>query len=620
MAPIIPLGTSPPSGFIKRLLRVAGALIAVIAMGPEAQAVFSYETVPVGNLNNASDGVTGYGSVPYEYRIGKYEVTIRQYVNFLNAVAQTDTYSLYSTSMETDPNIAGIRRYGSPGSYTYSPITPVGLTPTGTTVSAENRPVSYVSWFSAARFANWMSNGQGSGSTETGAYSLGGQTSGTVPALSPGAQFYIPTENEWYKAAYYSPALNSGSGGYYKYATQSDAVPGNRVGSQPNQANYRNNTYSVPQDPINPAGRSQNYLTDVGSFTASGSFYGTFDQNGDVAEWVHVAETSQEIIRGGSWKDTYSKLDSSSSVLAGSSLQGSQYGFRLASLKAVNPGGPDPHGGGPGPRSITINVASGTQTQTQAGYPMLSGATPVEKTGVGTLIVDQANPLTGTTTVQQGTLQLANGEALASSKIVPLAGGTVSLARYLETSVGSLAPNAGGLVNLANGKVTVASGLTATELAAAIVSGRAEGSWTGTSGITSSAAASDVASTVPRAVGWLDNGDGSVTAAFAAPGDTNIDCQVDILDAGNFLSFGKFDSGLPATWLEGDFNYDGVADVLDAADFFGTGLYDAGNYNATPNMASGGVAAVPEPKSTVAVLLTTACGVLVVQRNRRHVL
>jgi autotransporter-associated beta strand protein len=264
--------------------------------------------------------------------------------------------------------------------------------------------------------------------------------------------------------------------------------------------------------------------------------------------------------------------------------------------------------------TITINVGSGTQTQTQAGYPLLSGTTSVEKTGAGMLVVDQANTLTASTTVQQGTLQLANGSALGASRIVPVAGGTVSLAPYLQTTVGGLAPNAGGLVNLGNGLVTVASGLTATELVTAIVAGRADGSWTGTSGITSSVAASDVASSVPRAVGWLDNGDGSVTAAYAAPGDTNIDWQVDVLDAGNFLTFGKFDTGLPATWLDGDFNYDGVVDVLDASDFFGTGLYDAGNYN-TPSTMASGVAAVPEP--VVWPLIATAFGIVAV-RGFRH--
>ena len=266
------------------------------------------------------------------------------------------------------------------------------------------------------------------------------------------------------------------------------------------------------------------------------------------------------------------------------------------------------------PSAITINVASGTQTQTQAGYPTLSGSTPVIKTGGGTLVITAANTLTGSTSVQQGALQLANGSALGSSTVIPVAGGTVSLAPYLQTTVGGLAPNAGGLVDLGSGLVTVASGLSPTDLVNAIVTGRGDGSWTGTSGITSSVAATDIASSIPRAVGWLDNGDGTVTAAFAAPGDTNLDWQVDVLDASNFLSFGKFDSGLPATWLEGDFNYDGVVDVLDAADFFGTGLYDAGNYN-TPPGASGAVAAVPEPSGLA--LLACVGGIAVAAYRRR---
>ena len=269
--------------------------------------------------------------------------------------------------------------------------------------------------------------------------------------------------------------------------------------------------------------------------------------------------------------------------------------------------------------AITINVGSGTtQTQTQAGYSTLSGSLPLVKTGGGTLVITAANTLTGSTSVQQGTLQLANAAALASSRIVPLAGGTVSLAPYLQTTVGGLAPNAGGLVDLGNGLVTVAGGLTPTDLVTAIVAGRGDGSWTGTSGITSSVAAADVAASLPRGVGWLDNGDGSVTAAFAAPGDTNLDWQVDVLDASNFLSFGKFDSGLAATWLEGDFNYDGVVDVLDAADFFGTGLYDAGNYN-TPPASAGGIAAVPEPSLATAGLLVVGVSLLLARRQRSRV-
>ncbi|MFM7205080.1 MAG: PEP-CTERM sorting domain-containing protein, partial [Planctomycetaceae bacterium] len=260
-----------------------------------------------------------------------------------------------------------------------------------------------------------------------------------------------------------------------------------------------------------------------------------------------------------------------------------------------------------------INVGSGTQTQTQAGYPLLSGTTPVEKTGAGTLLVDLANTLTASTTVQQGTVKLANGSALGASRIVPVAGGTLSLTPGLQTAVGGLAPTAGGLVDVGNGMVTVAAGLSATDMVAAIVTGLGDGSWNGPSGITSSVAA---ASGGDRTVGWLDNGDGSVTFAFAAAGDTNLDWQVDILDAANFLSGGKFDSGSPASWNEGDFTYDGVVDVLDAASFLSTGLFDAGAYNAAAPTA-GGIAAVPEPAAWP--LAAAALGCIAARRVRRRV-
>ena len=264
---------------------------------------------------------------------------------------------------------------------------------------------------------------------------------------------------------------------------------------------------------------------------------------------------------------------------------------------------------------IIIDVASGTQTQTQAGYPLLAGATPVQKTGAGTVVIDQANTLTGSTTVQQGRLTLANSSALASSKLIPLAGGTVSLSPGLQTTVGGLAPTAGGLVDVGNGMVTVATGLPAVDMVAALLTGRGDGSWTGTSGITSSTAAAELSQSIPRTVGWLDNGDGSVTFAYAAPGDTNLDWAIDILDAANFLALGKFDTGEPATWLEGDFDYDGTVDILDAADFLATGLFNAGNYNASPTSA-GAVAAVPEPATWAIVSVMLTAGLVARLRRR----
>jgi fibronectin-binding autotransporter adhesin len=270
---------------------------------------------------------------------------------------------------------------------------------------------------------------------------------------------------------------------------------------------------------------------------------------------------------------------------------------------------------GTAPSVITINVASGTQTQTQAGYPLLSGTVPVLKTGTGTLVVDQANTLTGSTTIQGGRLQLATGDALQTSRLVPVAGGTLTLSSALQATVGGLAANAGGLTDVGNGLVTVASGLSTADMLTALLAGRGDGSWTGTSGITSSVAQADLLASIPRTVGWLDNGDGSVTFAYAAPGDTNLDWTVDILDAANFLAGGKFDSGLPASWIEGDFGYDGVVDILDAAEFLSTGLFDAGPYNGSSGAAA--VTAVPEPTALAALAVAAVVAGVATRRRRR---
>jgi hypothetical protein len=104
----------------------------------------TYEMVTVGDPGNAGDtrpGVNtfGKGSVAYSYQIGKYDVTIGQYAAFLNAVAATDTYSLYNSNMGSDGHIAGIQQNGSVGSYTYSVIAPSGATPPGAPAIARSR-------------------------------------------------------------------------------------------------------------------------------------------------------------------------------------------------------------------------------------------------------------------------------------------------------------------------------------------------------------------------------------------------------------------------------------------------------------------------------------------------
>ena len=255
---------------------------------------------------------------------------------------------------------------------------------------------------------------------------------------------------------------------------------------------------------------------------------------------------------------------------------------------------------------VTVAVSSGTQAQTSAGYSNLSftTASSVTKTGGGTLVLDQANSMTGTITIQGGSVQLSGSvNAAAAATIRPEAGGTLTLDPYLQTSIDGLQPLAGGLTNVGTGMVTVAAGgLSTADMVSAIVLGRNGGSWNGATGITSSEAAAGGGS---RAVGWIENGNAvanmsSVTFAFAALGDTNLDWTVDINDAANFAAASKYDTGLPATWSEGDFNYDGIVDIQDVADFSSTGLYDTGPYN--PPSVSTTVAAVPEPSSVGAVV------------------
>jgi len=252
-------------------LSVVVAVAAMIGgLAARAESV-NYRLVTVGNAGNAADS-TGYGAVAYDYRIGKYEVTAGQYTTFLNAVdaAGTQANSIYTPTVGISFNAGA--PLGSRFAVQGSP----------------NRPINGTSWWSAARFANWMHNGQGAGDTETGAYNLNGAASGPAPAKNAGARFFIPTENEWYKAAYFSPILNGGAGGYYTYATQSNAFPGNTAGSAPNQANWYTNA-----------------LSDVGAFSGSGSFYGTFDQNGNVEEWNDLtgAAGPTRLWRGGAASD-----------------------------------------------------------------------------------------------------------------------------------------------------------------------------------------------------------------------------------------------------------------------------------------------------------------------------
>lgn len=182
--------------------------------------------VPVGNPDNPPDArhafgdlPNRFGSVPYTFYMGATEVTNAQYTVFLNAVAGVDTYGLYNPDMAFVPG-GGIIRTGFP-TRTYSVIP-----------GRENHPVTYVSYFDALRFANWLHNGQPTGgqnnaTTEGGAYTItaSGVTNNSIERNSNWL-WAIPTENEWYKAAFHQPSTSPGgpAGNYWYFGTSTDFI------------------------------------------------------------------------------------------------------------------------------------------------------------------------------------------------------------------------------------------------------------------------------------------------------------------------------------------------------------------------------------------------------------
>jgi len=277
----------------------------------------------------------------------------------------------------------------------------------------------------------------------------------------------------------------------------------------------------------------------------------------------------------------------------------------------------------PSSYAASVNTPAGvTRTQAQAGYPRITTATSVTKTGSGEFIMDNANTYTGPTTVSEGTLTITNPLAVQSSPLMVRGGGVIQLpgntpivatAKTLECDVAT-----GGKIDVGSGLFNCfpPNGAGDGWLVDWISSGRDGGSWQGAGGITSSAVIDDAVDGAVRSVGWMEPGDGSVTFGYAAPGDTNLDWVVDLIDVVNFVSSGKYgvvDSSSPATWAEGDFNYDEIVDMLDVVDFLSTGLFNAGPYNGNPG---GRVAAVPEP-STSAMALAAVAGGFSLWRHRR---
>lgn len=290
--------------------------------------------VTVGDAGNPADA-NGFGRVDYEYMIGRYEITIEQYCVFLNHVAKSDPYGLYKEKMTNDSSIVAIERFGTDGGYSYHVI---GEAPAAHTAAAvmldPRRPIGCVSWTSAARFCNWLHNGQGNASTETGAYALNGMHDQRVPR-EKNARFFLPNEDEWYKAAYYDPAFAAG-GGYWAFATRSNENPyrWKALG----QAQMDRKSLELPNIANwGWGGDSWDNLAPVDLFPNATSAYGCHCMSGNVAEWVEPKGNfshSHGIIRGGFWWEGAPPPNSGFRVRGVVEKANRHFGFRVAAKKS----------------------------------------------------------------------------------------------------------------------------------------------------------------------------------------------------------------------------------------------------------------------------------------------
>ena len=298
---------------LSRSILTASAAVLCAFLVPTARAdvfgsganTLTLDFVNIGNAGNADDAGAGggsystpYGGVSYGYRMGTYEI---------------------SQDAITKATAGGL------ASVTAGPHT-------------GNEPAAQMTWFEAAAFVNWLNDQRTPGLK---AYNLTGVTSLTpwasVDAWQAGgenlfrhkdAYYFLPSEDEWYKAAYHQ---NTGvNADYWDYATGSNTIPTQALtdGTTPFTAIFDGVEAGTPADPadVNLAGGL--------------SAYGTMGQNGNVYEWAESAydrinnsSSEDREVRGGNWLNSESILRSSNrGSLAPSTSGNFGVGFRVASV------------------------------------------------------------------------------------------------------------------------------------------------------------------------------------------------------------------------------------------------------------------------------------------------
>jgi formylglycine-generating enzyme required for sulfatase activity len=290
----------------------------------------------------------GKGSVSYEFKMGQYEVTTAQWAEFFNAALDrptTDRIPFVSApqvwgAQSTTPQAPGGRRWS---------------VPTGN----EMRAVGGITWRTAAVFCNWLHNGKGTSRAAflSGAYNVstfGGQGGGFLDQLtrSPGAQYWIPSTDEWLKAAHYDPSKQNSDGslgGWWQYSNGSDTTyaygpPGTLVRADGDPRPDPNGVLATANAGWD-AGRfpGQNAQSvRLGSYATTNP-WGLFDVAGATSEWTEGYFQIQgepipreRALDGSSWLVfVRPSVTDQTQYLAGSYdpfVQFSDFGFRVATV------------------------------------------------------------------------------------------------------------------------------------------------------------------------------------------------------------------------------------------------------------------------------------------------
>ena len=239
---------------------------------------------------------TGYGAVTYDPRMGTHEVS----------GGMIDAYNLNSGGPAITRDLS----------------------------LSVSQPATGMSWNQAARFVNWLNTSNGfspaykftttGGNDDIALWGVGdaGYNSANL-FRNRNARYVLPSENEWYRAAYYDP----NAGVYWNYATGSDDPPvAVASGSVAGTAVYSQNLTQGPADITNAGGLSP---------------FGTMAQNGNAWEWTESGDTANDwpgrsrVIRGASWwldGATFDTLVSSFRSSSSPDGGGGRVGFRVAAV------------------------------------------------------------------------------------------------------------------------------------------------------------------------------------------------------------------------------------------------------------------------------------------------